>query len=604
MVAGATSTVFFNEIHYSDNGDPDTGEFIEIANTAATDLSGWTVVVYDTTGGNATPLATATLSGSDLLTTLSPSDFLSNAGGTPLSEFSDFSPTFALIDDSGTVIQFVSFGLSSSTGTDSGDPTFGLSSIPLGIEEDGTDAPGLSLQLEGTGSVAADFSEVGPIAATPGAQNTGQTLVQITTPDIVINEILYDPATDLTGDANGDGTRDASEDEFIEIVNTGAGPIDISGFTLSDDDGGDFAFPSGTILAAGQAAVLFGGGTPLGNVGDGNPNSNFGGALVFVDDGNIGSGLSNSGDLIELRDDTGTVVDSVGYGSAGSVTGGSDQSITRDPDATGGFVDHSAATGSGGALFSPGTQIDGTAFAAPVTILFEEDFDEFSGAGFAATPGVGQLDSDIFTTTGFGTNVTSGGDFTSGDPARGTTDGTGETTGGIYALDQGSGDFAFYIQPGGSDFTPGTIDILITNTGDATDTFNFALDLLFNNDQARANSLGVTATSTFAGTTSVTDVTTTSPEAADANGVVEQAVSGVITFDAPIEMGETCVFSITGDDVSGSGSRDEFGFDNLVISSGGSAPPPPPGPEFSIADAQVLEGDSGGTTLQFTISLS
>src|SRR5690606_34335601 len=33
---------------------------------------------------------------------------------------------------------------------------------------------------------------------------------------IIINEIHADPAGDLTGDANGDGIRDASADEFIE----------------------------------------------------------------------------------------------------------------------------------------------------------------------------------------------------------------------------------------------------------------------------------------------------------------------------------------------------------------------------------------------------
>jgi hypothetical protein len=48
------------------------------------------------------------------------------------------------------------------------------------------------------------------------------------------------------------------------------------------------------------------------------------------------------------------------YGAAG----GNDQSLTLDPDVTGAaFVLHTAATGSGGARFSPGTRIDGSAFA-------------------------------------------------------------------------------------------------------------------------------------------------------------------------------------------------------------------------------------------------
>ena len=46
---------------------------------------------------------------------------------------------------------------------------------------------------------------------------------------IVINEILADPAADLAGDANGDGVRGTYDDEFVEIVNSSAGSIDLSG---------------------------------------------------------------------------------------------------------------------------------------------------------------------------------------------------------------------------------------------------------------------------------------------------------------------------------------------------------------------------------------
>ncbi len=35
------------------------------------------------------------------------------------------------------------------------------------------------------------------------------------------------------GDANGDGTRDPNEDEFIEFYNSGL-EIDLSGYTISD----------------------------------------------------------------------------------------------------------------------------------------------------------------------------------------------------------------------------------------------------------------------------------------------------------------------------------------------------------------------------------
>jgi len=181
--------------------------------------------------------------------------------------------------------------------------------------------------------------------------------------DLVINEIHADP--DATqGDANGDGIRDTYEDEFVEIVNDSGSTIDISGWTLSDDDGDDFTFPVNTTLVAGQAAVLFGGGTPAGN---------FGSALVFTDDGSIGNGLGNGGDLVELRNGS-TLIDSTGYGSEG----GDNQSLTRDPDITGSFAKHSTASGSGGTLFSPGTKVDGSSFAGVVSIIINEvDCDTF-----------------------------------------------------------------------------------------------------------------------------------------------------------------------------------------------------------------------------------
>ena len=69
-------------------------------------------------------------------------------------------------------------------------------------------------------------------------------------------------------------------------------------------------------------------------------------------------GRNNTGDTLTLVDNSGTVMDTYTYGSEG----GDNQSLTRDPDITGAFVKHSLANGSGGALFSPGARLDGTAF--------------------------------------------------------------------------------------------------------------------------------------------------------------------------------------------------------------------------------------------------
>ena len=56
----AQTTVFINEIHY-DNTGTDTGEAIEVAGPAGTDLSGWSLVLYN--GSNGNTYSTTNLSG-------------------------------------------------------------------------------------------------------------------------------------------------------------------------------------------------------------------------------------------------------------------------------------------------------------------------------------------------------------------------------------------------------------------------------------------------------------------------------------------------------------------------------------------------------------
>ena len=163
----------------------------------------------------------------------------------------------------------------------------------------------------------------------------------------VINEFLADPAGDLTGDANGDGVRNSGDDEFVEIVNVSDSDVDISGWTLADSYSVRHVFPAGTVVPADCAIVVFGGGSPNGTFG-----------VAVVQTASTGSlGLNNSGDSITLNDGSSDQAKVV-YGSEG----GYNQSLTLDPDASGPFVLHSTATGSGGALFSPGTMIDGSQF--------------------------------------------------------------------------------------------------------------------------------------------------------------------------------------------------------------------------------------------------
>jgi hypothetical protein len=177
---------------------------------------------------------------------------------------------------------------------------------------------------------------------------------------LIINEYLADPPAGPAGDANGDAVTNATQDEFVELVNAGSTPLDISGFTISDATSVRFTFPSGKIIPPGEATVVFGGGTPTGSFGNAGAN-----LLVFAAGGS-GLSLNNGGDTITVKDNTTATVATLPYGST---EGNADQSITRSPDVTGGFVFHSTASGSGGSLFSPGTRVNGRPMVSPDPVI-------------------------------------------------------------------------------------------------------------------------------------------------------------------------------------------------------------------------------------------
>ncbi|MFZ5517833.1 MAG: lamin tail domain-containing protein [Candidatus Zhuqueibacterota bacterium] len=186
----------------------------------------------------------------------------------------------------------------------------------------------------------------------------------------VINEILADPDASA-GDANSDGAVNTTEDEFVEIVNNSGASQDISGWTLADGVSARHTFPSGTVIPHQGAVVIFAGGTPTGS---------FGGAIVQIaSSGQLG--LNNTGDTVTLNNGTANVTVYT-YGSEGN----DNQSLTRDPDITGPepLLKHSTATGSGGALFSPGTRIDGSRFPGHAIIIPALEIYQIQGAGMSS----------------------------------------------------------------------------------------------------------------------------------------------------------------------------------------------------------------------------
>lgn len=140
-------------------------------------------------------------------------------------------------------------------------------------------------------------------AARPGVGNCGP----------LLNEVMADPATDW----NGDGAYDFKNDEWAEIVNAGAAPLDLTGYFLGDE-AGDFVFGFSGVLAAGGVLVVHGSDSVAWESAHG--------------ESTTGLRLGNDGDTItlwRLVDSTPVLIDSYSYNTYEAED---DRSTGRTPD--------------------------------------------------------------------------------------------------------------------------------------------------------------------------------------------------------------------------------------------------------------------------------
>ncbi|GAA4109348.1 hypothetical protein GCM10022393_05890 [Aquimarina addita] len=208
---GYSQQVFINEIHY-DNISTDSDEAIEIAGVSGTDISGWTLVLYN--GSNSSVYNTFSLSGSI------PDQ--QNGFGTLLvttAGLQNGAPDgIALVDADNTVLQFLSY---EGVITAIDGPAAGLTSIDIGVEESNNTPLGSSLQLVGTGTIATDFIWESVATNSYGMINTNQVFgTLVLTP--VINEFVFNH----TG---------ADTDEFVEIL--AATDMNLSEYWLLEIEG-------------------------------------------------------------------------------------------------------------------------------------------------------------------------------------------------------------------------------------------------------------------------------------------------------------------------------------------------------------------------------
>lgn len=106
--------------------------------------------------------------------------------------------------------------------------------------------------------------------------------------DVVINELMYHAASDLDGD------------DYLELANTGATPVDVSGWTFG---GVTLTLPAGTTIAPGGYLVVA------------KDAAQFQASYRFAPAAVYGGNLSNSGETLTLTDAAGNLVDTVTYGT-------------------------------------------------------------------------------------------------------------------------------------------------------------------------------------------------------------------------------------------------------------------------------------------------
>ncbi len=159
--------------------------------------------------------------------------------------------------------------------------------------------------------------------------------------DLVINEVMASPGDAI--DWNDDGTISTTQDEYVEIISTAVGPVQLMGLKVADLVGDKYTFAA-VCLEPGESVVVFGRGAKHFKAS----------GVVQLDTATHNLELNNGSETVFLRFTAENVVNSLAIGSS---TAG--VSFTRSPDVTGAVVAHPTlpSTRRG----SPGHCIDGEA---------------------------------------------------------------------------------------------------------------------------------------------------------------------------------------------------------------------------------------------------
>ena len=218
----------------------------------------------------------------------------------------------------------------------------------------------------------------------PAAGSMNSMAPAIAWPHPIISEVLYAVPTGPEGDASGDGVRDVSGDEFVELYNPHSRPIQLRGYAIADTAGRvprggsgggggvKFVFPAVEVAAGGVVVVFNGRNTNLaGPVGDARlapsgPSERFGGALVFsMKQTSQRASFSNTLDSVCLIGPDGTLLHRVRWGKL--------KDGAAEPAGTAAALDETVPTvskcsavrdGAGpGSVWRPHLELGGSAFS-------------------------------------------------------------------------------------------------------------------------------------------------------------------------------------------------------------------------------------------------
>lgn len=495
------NNAWINEIHY-DNQGVDINEGIEVVIENVGNLSDYQIYLYRESDG--TPYDNISLNDSNV------------SAGETIGNFSFYTwfPSngiqngpadgVALVYD-GVVIndQFLSYEgtLNATTG-----PATGMTSVDIAQNQTSTDLFYQSLQLTGSGLGYSDFSWAAPAQNSFGYVNTGQTL-------------------------NG------------EVGNAKPVIFNISQFPLvANVTPDDKVFVSAEIYDLhGISTVTLNWGTASGVLTNSIP-------MVLTS----GNTYKNDTGIPEQLENTTIFYQVVAVDN-------------HNPTETNSSQENNYIVGPAATKGWQITQVD-----VPFKIDFETEVahvnkGQFDGSGFQPVPVNGQLDSNSWKITGFdegdlnfeGNQLGSNTDFTRGVSVGGV------TPGGIYAFKIGTS-ICLGVQSSGADFTPGTITLKLQNkTGATINELKLDFDIFVHNNENRSSRFNLSYSDD--GINFTNGVTFSSEEAKNSFSFWKKFEQQEDITSLSIAPNAYYYLKWTSEDVSGSGSRDEFGLDNIQV---------------------------------------